>query len=64
MYIFKQIIFLEFFALLVCGICHLGAFITGNPFPLLVYPMVMGTVLLVSLLVVFVIGPLGEWFLD
>ena len=60
----KFILFIEFIALFVCGACHLVAFFTKTEFPLSMYWIIPTFVLVCCLLVIFIIAPIGEWFLS
>lgn len=57
---FKLGIFIEFVAMFVTGLAHL---VVGQAFPLTLYPITFCIVLLSILLVLFVIAPVGNWFL-
>jgi hypothetical protein len=60
----KFIVFIELIAMFVTGASHLVAYFTKQAFPLSVYPMMFGIVLVCILLVIYVITPFGEWFLS
>lgn len=47
----------------VCGAMHLILFFSKQKFPLEMYPLIAGIVLICCLLVVYVFAPLGDWFL-
>ena len=64
MNVFKFILFIEFIAMFVCGAMHLIMFFSRQDFPLEMYPIIAGIVLLCSLLVVYVFAPLCEWFMS
>lgn len=59
----KFILFIEFVALFVCGACHLVAFFTKTGFPISMYWIIPSIVLICCLLAIFIIAPIGEWFL-
>lgn len=61
---FKLGVFIEFIAMLVTGLFHIGFLIAGQTYPLILYPIMFGIVLFCILLVVFVLIPIGDWFLD
>lgn len=61
---FKIGVFIEFIAMLVTALFHIGFLIAGVPYPLILYPIIFGIVLLCILLVVFILIPIGDWFLD
>ena len=63
MNVLKLILFIEFIAMFVLGTIHLIWFFIGQKFPLEMYPLIAGIVLIYCLLVVYVFDPLGKWFL-
>jgi hypothetical protein len=63
MNVLKLILFMEFISMFVLGTMHLIWFLIGQKFPLEMYPLTAGIVLICCLLAVYVIDPLGKWFL-
>jgi hypothetical protein len=62
MNVLKLILFIEFIAMFVLGTIHLRWFFIVQKFPLELYPLIAGIVLISCLLVVYVFDPLGKWF--
>ena len=60
----KFILFIEFIALFVCGSCHLVTFFTKTEFPISMYLIIPTIVLVCCLLVIYIIAPIGNWFLS
>jgi len=60
----KSIFFIEFISLFCCGVCHLALFCTKTEFPLSMYWIMPTIVLVCCLLVIFIIAPIGNWFLS
>jgi len=60
----KIILFIEFIVLFVCGAGQLVAFLTKTEYPISIYLIVHALVLVCSLLVIYIIAPIGEWFLS
>lgn len=60
----KLIVFTELIALFVLVVGHLLSYLAGLPFSLLMYPVVLGIVLVCMLLVIFILAPFAEWFFD
>lgn len=59
----KLIIFIEALAMLVCGVGQFAAFITKVDFPLDIYPVMAGIVLVAMLFTIWVLAPIFEWFM-
>lgn len=59
----KFISFIEFIAMFVCGAMHLILFFSKQNFPLEIYPLIAGIVLICCLLVVYVFAPLADRFI-
>ena len=59
----KFIVFIEMIVMFVTIIVHLFAFFTKQYFPILIYPIMLVLILMVALLVIYIIAPLGEWFM-
>lgn len=57
----KILIFLEIVAMIVTALLHLVAFLIGDDFPLILYPIIFAFMLLVFLLVFFILIPIAEW---
>jgi hypothetical protein len=60
----KFILFIEFIALFVCGAYHLVALFTKTEFPISMYWIIPTIVLACCLLAIFIIKPIGEWWLS
>ena len=64
MNVLKFILFMEFIAMFMCGSTHLILFFSKQQFPLIMYPLLAGILLVACLFAVYVLVPLSEWFLE